>query len=96
MRNSEHKVEAYLHDKVVAMGGTTRKFVSPGHRGVADRLVFMPEGRIYLIEIKTKNGDESFQQRRERLRMLSLGFNAVVLYGTDGVDNFVNKRLCHV
>jgi hypothetical protein len=35
-------VEAYLKKQVAADGGSTRKFVSPGRRGVPDQIVIWP------------------------------------------------------
>lgn len=90
MGKRENKIEIYLHDKIVALGGTTRKFASPGKIGVADRLVLMPGGKVYFIEIKIEDGIESSPQKKERLRMISLGFDAFVLYGINGVKNFIN------
>jgi hypothetical protein len=82
----ENKVERYLDDQVKLLGGETRKFVSPGHDGVADRLCFLPGGLLWLVEVKTIDGDESGPQSRERTRMTKLGFRATIVYGEVQVD----------
>ena len=33
-------------------GALSLKWVSPGRLGVPDRLLFMPDGRLYLVELK--------------------------------------------
>lgn len=86
----ENKIETYLNKKVNSIGGITRKYVSPGHIGVADRLVFLPEGCLVLVEVKTKTGKESPWQKRERNKMLSLGFTSVIVYGKEDVDRLIN------
>lgn len=45
----ENKVETYLHQCVTALGGTTRKWVSPGRDGVPDRIALVPMTADQLI-----------------------------------------------
>ena len=94
----EATVETYLHRCVLARGGETRKFTSPGHIGVADRLLFIPFGLLWIVEVKTDAGKESGVQARERERMLRLGFRASVVYGKPDVDKLmieVDEMLAH-
>lgn len=82
----ENKVERYLDAQVKLLGGETRKFVSPGHDGVADRLCFLPGGLLWLVEVKTTDGRESPPQKRERTRMIDRGFRSKIVYGEGQVD----------
>lgn len=91
MGKRENEVERYFDDQVKLRGGVTRKFVSPGHAGVADRLVFMPGGQLWIVEIKTRDGKESGPQRRERQRMIDLGFRARIVYGKEEVDQLMGE-----
>lgn len=68
------KLEAYLHRKAVALGGTTRKYASLGRKGVCDRLVFLPGGQIILVEVKAPGDRISPLQRHEAEVMGKLGF----------------------
>ena len=54
MRESE--VENYLVWTVETMGGKAYKFKSPSQRGVADRVVCMPNGETWFIEVKRPKG----------------------------------------
>jgi hypothetical protein len=54
MRESE--VENYLVWKIETSGGKTFKFKSPSQRGVADRVVCMPNGETWFIELKRPKG----------------------------------------
>lgn len=82
----ENKVEKYLDMRFTRIGGTTRKYKSPGHDGVSDRLCMLPHGRIWFVEVKTLDGTESSAQERERMRMAKMGFHTWVAYGEAGVD----------
>jgi hypothetical protein len=55
------------------MGGVAYKFKSTNHRGVSDRVVCLPNGQTWFIELKTKGGrlaplQKVFAQEMERLR----------------------------
>ena len=97
MGKPEATVEKYLTDCARARGGDTRKFTSPMHVGVADRLLLIPFGLLWFVEVKA-DSDESGPQARERKRMLKLGFRAVVVYGKKDVDLLmieVDEMLAH-
>ncbi len=48
----ETKVEQALCKAIQRKGGLCLKFVSPGHRGVPDRLCLMPGGVVGFVEVK--------------------------------------------
>ena len=49
----ESAIERHLHTVVVTkLKGECLKFTSPGRRHVTDRLVLLPYGRVYFIELK--------------------------------------------
>lgn len=50
----EKDIEKFLNDNIKKLGGRSYKFVSPGNSGVPDRIIFLPGGRIYFVELKTK------------------------------------------
>lgn len=86
---TEKEIEAYLVGAVRAMGGIAYKFVSPAHRGVSDRVVCLPEGVVWFVEVKTKLGYLSPLQRVFRDDMQRLHQNYACLYGKADVDNWV-------
>lgn len=98
----ENKVEKYLDTKIVELGGITRKWVSPGVDGVPDRIVFLPCGstvlmnlcvrddEIYLVEVKTVDGELSVAQEREHATLRAAGANVTTVYGERGVDGFID------
>jgi hypothetical protein len=86
----EKDVERRLVKGVEALGGKAYKFVSPAHRGVADRLVVLPGGRVWFVEVKTKSGYLSPLQRVFRDDMSLMGCNYCCLYGAEDVDHFLD------
>jgi len=95
----ENKVEQYLNDEVVKLGGITRKWVSPGHSGVPDRIVFI-NGNVYFVEVKTdlEDGKLSTVQRREINRLRKHGARVFIVYGHTYVDALLKvfkKDLAH-
>jgi hypothetical protein len=52
-----------MKDAVKEHGGLFIKFVSPSTRGVPDRIVITPSGRIYFVELKKEGGRLSPIQR---------------------------------
>lgn len=85
----EAKVEKYLHKEVEKLGGTTRKWVSPGRDGVPDRLVFFKGLPIFMIEVKTLDGVLSMVQAREHDRLKEYGCLVYTVHGNQGVDDFI-------
>ena len=60
--HSESQLERKLFERVKKMGGMCLKFVSPGRAGVPDRIILMPNGKIYFVEMKSLAGQTSIIQ----------------------------------
>ena len=88
---SEKSVERRLVRKVKAIGGRALKFTSPGFSGVPDRIVLLPGGRLYFVELKRDDGNLTPIQRYVFNLFENLGFPVRVLYGIDMVDDFINE-----
>ena len=52
----EHEIEAYFLWQVALMKGRTFKFKTTTQRGVADRIVCLPNGQTWFVEIKRPKG----------------------------------------
>lgn len=70
---SEKVTEAYLRDEVRKLGGIAYKFVSPGQVGVPDRIVILPGGRIFFVEVKSEGKKSSDSQKRQHGTLRALG-----------------------
>lgn len=82
---SEARLEARLRDAVRKLGGIAVK-LAPTARGIPDRLVILPGGRSYLVELKTATGRLSPIQRAWHVRVAQLGHRVLVLSGAEAID----------
>ena len=53
IQSSEKYLEKKLREEVRKAGGLAIKFTSPYFTGMPDRLVLMPKGRIWFVEVKS-------------------------------------------
>jgi hypothetical protein len=81
MRESE--IERYFQIAVKARGGVCWKWVSPGLRGVPDRVVVLPGNRIFFVELKAPG--EVPEPHQARVHKILRGLGAVV-YDVDSVE----------
>ena len=87
----ERDIEKKLVQGVKQLGGECLKWVSPGNTGVPDRIVILPSGDIFFVELKTDTGRLSGPQDYWQFRLKELNCVAVVLYGFDQVDWFLKQ-----
>jgi len=86
----EAEVELHLVLHVEKLGGKAYKFESPSHRGVSDRIVCLPDGTTWFIELKRpKGGRLSPLQAIFRGEMLMLNQKYSVLWTKEQVDAWV-------
>ena len=89
MRESE--IERHLVWHVNRLGGVAYKFKSVNHRGVADRVVCLPGGQTWMIELKTKGGRLSPLQKMFAFQMQQLGQRYACLWTKEAVDQWAEK-----
>ena len=87
----ERKVEEYIIGKVKSMGGKCYKFVSPGNNGVPDRIVMLPQGRVYFVETKAAGQKPRPSQLAVHREMESVGVRVWVLDSKAAVDEFLKE-----
>lgn len=85
----ESSVERYLVKRVKELGGEAYKFVSPGRRGVPDRLVILPGGRLFFVECKAPGQKLRATQVREGMRLLQLGRAVYVVDSREEIDRLL-------
>lgn len=92
----ESDVEAYLVERVKALGGEIRKVTFIGHNGCPDRLVMLPNGRTLWIECKAPGLAATFPsnpheraQAREHERLRAVGQQVFVVDSPEGVDEML-------
>ncbi len=80
----ENRVEATLRDEVKLLGGWAIKLL-PSVSGLPDRIVLLPGGRLFFVELKSPTGTVKPHQTVIHRRLDSLGFLVAVLSSPDAV-----------
>lgn len=86
----ERKLEEKLRRKVKELGGLCIKWVAPGTTGVPDRIVFMPEGRIYFVEMKAPGKKMEPRQKFVGKILARFGFEVLEINSEEKLTNFLN------
>ena len=84
----EKDIEQHLDWLVQHNGGKTYKFKSPSQRGVADRIVCLPNGETWFIELKKPGGRLSKLQGLFADDMRYLKQKYVCLWTKEQVDEW--------
>ena len=87
----EKDIERWLRKEVERRGGLCLKWVSPGCRGVPDRIIITPEGRTVYVELKTDTGRLSPGQAYMIDQLRHRGADVRVLCGIEQVQAFVEE-----
>lgn len=85
----ERDIERWLVKSVEALGGKAYKFVSPGRAGVADRIVVLPGGAVWFVEVKAPGGRLSPLQRAFAQDMERLGQRYVCVWDKEQVNDWI-------
>lgn len=83
--------EAYLRKKVRLAGGRVYKLIAT-ERGMPDRLVLLPGGRMFLVELKTLTGSTQALQTVWHGKAAALGTKVAVLPGRLHIDNWLREQ----
>ncbi|NLC41156.1 MAG: VRR-NUC domain-containing protein [Clostridiaceae bacterium] len=87
----EKEDERYLKTRVEERGGLCYKFVSPGNKGVPDRIVITPSGRVYFVEIKSSSGAPSKMQLWQIAELKRRNCDVRILQGRDQIKSFLEE-----
>lgn len=85
----ESILEKRLVREVEKIGGLSPKWVSPGNRGVPDRLVILPNGRTVYVEMKATGKSLDPLQRKWAEKLKKLGHEVYTLDSVESIDSFV-------
>ena len=85
----ERDIERYLVRRAIEHGGKAYKWVSPGRVGVADRIVLLPGGVVWFVELKTVKGRLSAWQKWFAAEMRRMGMNYIVIRSKEQVDKWL-------
>ena len=84
----EKVIEAALVKRVKALGGMAEKFTSPNKRSVPDRIVTLPGGVIFFVELKAPGKLPTELQQRDHAARRALGCDVRVIDSIEGCNAF--------
>lgn len=87
----EKDIEARVCQYARTFGVLTRKFTSPSHRSVPDRLFLFPGGLTVFIEFKQKGKKLTKPQHNECRKLIDLGHKVYLVDNVDGGKQLVDK-----
>lgn len=90
---SEAKLEGKLREKVKKLGGIAIKFFVLSFTGFPDRIVIMPGGKIWFVELKnplTKR-KPSDRQLFVHAQLQKLGFTVWIVNSNETLSEFLKQ-----
>lgn len=88
---SEKAIERYLVKRVTTLGGLCLKYSNPNVTGYPDRLVLLPCGFLFWIELKSKGKRPTAIQRLRHQELKALGHTVFVVDSKEQVDWILRK-----
>ena len=89
MIESEKKLERLLCSEVKKLGGWALKLVPSQVSGLPDRMVLLPQGRMFFVEVKTTGQKTRPIQEVIHRRLRLLGFRVEVVDTTEQINNLI-------
>lgn len=85
----ESTLEKYLVKEITNLNGLCLKWVAPGTRGVPDRIIIMPEGKTYFVEMKQEKGKLHPLQKYVHRQFENRDHKVYVLWNKEQVNTFI-------
>ncbi len=85
----EKYIEKKLRNEIKKRGGIAFKFVSPGRRGVSDRIDTLPNEKIWFVETKAPGKKLSPLQLIFKRDVEQLGFRFVQIDSDKNLSEFL-------
>ena len=87
----ESKLESDLGKEVRKLGGMSLKFVSPGMAGVPDRLILLPNGVSFFVEVKKPGEHLRPLQKKMKQIIEDLGYFVEVVDSPESLRALINR-----
>jgi len=87
---SEKVLEKKLVNSIKEMGGWAVKFYSEFNTGLPDRIVMLPGGKIYFVELKSTGKKQTALQVAMGEKIKNMGFEVLVIDSEERLYNFLS------
>jgi len=84
-------LERNFRRAVKAIGGVALKWVSPGNRGVPDRIVILPGGWTVYAELKAPGRTLTPLQRKWKKKLEQLGHRHYKIDSVEDIEKFIRE-----
>jgi len=88
----ESTIESNFVKQVKAMGGMAIKLISPNFAGLPDRLVLLPHGRMFFVELKATGQKPRPLQIAVHRKLRELGFTVYVIDSNEKVKELLQSK----
>ena len=85
----ESRLERRLKREIENLGGMSLKLTVPNRRGMPDRLILLPGGKVYFVEMKAPGKKPRPLQIKRAKQLKALGFSVYCLDSDEAIDNFL-------
>jgi hypothetical protein len=89
----EKVIEAKVCEHAKKLGCYVRKFTSPSHRSVPDRMIITPNGIVFFIEFKRKGEVPTAGQVVEIEKIRKMGVKVFVVDAVEDGKNVVDAMV---
>lgn len=86
----ESAVEGVLYDAVRNLNGKCLR-LAPTQKGIPDRIVLLPGGRHYIVELKQEGKQPTKLQLWRHEELANIGHPVVVLRGAEEVRQWIKS-----
>ena len=86
---NEKLIEKKLREEVKKLGGLALKFSSSTYKGMPDRIVLMPGGKTYWVELKSTGKELTKIQTLRTITLDLLGFHVWLISSEEKLNEFL-------
>lgn len=87
----ESTLERRLVREIKKIGGEAPKWVSPGNRGVPDRIILLPNGQTVYVEMKAPGEALSPLQERWKRKLQNMGHRHFKIDSVEDIDRLIQE-----
>jgi len=88
---TEKRIEEKLKKEVAKRGGKAVKFFPAFFAGFPDRMVLVPMGRIWFVEVKKPGEQPTYLQKAVMRWLTKIGFKTRVVDSPESLSEFLNE-----
>jgi len=87
---NEKLIEKKLRESVGKLGGLAIKFFAPTFTGLPDRIILLPPGKIWFVELKSSGKKRTPRQKFVHDLLIKLGFKVFTIDTQELLTSFLN------